>query len=161
MAMPTTGNKKGREGDGALEGAPRPAFRVFLAEDDPDLRALMSAALARDGHLVVEAPNGQSMLFALVRECFDAPDANPRDAMVISDIRMPVCDGLDLLRDLRGRETPCPSFVFITAFPCAGTIREAYELGALFVFEKPFDLDTLRALVRERAAAREAPASGA
>lgn len=159
--MPATVEKEGRAGEGALEDVLRPKFRVFLAEDDSELRALISAALTRDGHVVIEAPNGQSMLFALVRECLDAPAANPRDAIVISDIRMPVCDGLDLLRDLRGRETPCPSFVFITAFPCAGTIREAYELGALFVFEKPFDLDTLRALVREHAAAREAPASGA
>lgn len=101
------------------------------------------------------------MLFALVRECIGSPATNARDAIVISDIWMPVCDGLELVRDLRGLEVPCPSFVFMTAFPCAETIREAYELGALYVFEKPFDLGALRALVRKQAAARRTPAPAA
>jgi CheY-like chemotaxis protein len=127
------------------------AFRIFLAEDDGALRTLIAQALARDGHAVIEAENGETMLFRLLQAGLQWRGLCPPDALVVCDLRMPICDGLTLLRELRERSAPCPPFIFTTAFPGAAVLREAYELGALRVFEKPFDIDDLRALVREHA----------
>lgn len=126
---------------------------VFLAEDDQALRATLGLALRRDGHVVVEASNGEAMLFELVR----AGAERRGRAVVVCDVRMPGCDGFTLLRDLRAHGVDCPPFLFTTAFPDAGVVREAYELGAVGVLAKPFEIGELRRLVRARASARVMP----
>jgi CheY-like chemotaxis protein len=130
-------------------------FCVFLAEDDLELRALMADLLRRDGHVVCESSNGETMLFHLVRLGLERRDSLQTESIVICDIRMPGCDGLTVLRSLREHGMQCPPFVFTTAFPDAATLKEAETLGALRVFEKPFEIGELRSLVRERAAASQ------
>jgi CheY-like chemotaxis protein len=137
-----------------------PVFSVFLAEDDFELRTLLADVLRRDGHAVFEASNGETMLFHLVQFGVERPRARREDSIVICDIRMPGCDGLTVLRNLREHDMHCPPFVFTTAFADGGTLREAEELGALRVFEKPFELAELRTLVRHRAAESRAACAG-
>jgi CheY-like chemotaxis protein len=125
-------------------------FCVFLAEDDQNLRAVMAEILRADGHEVVEASDGATLLLNLVRRALQR--RLPGDhALVICDIRMPGCDGLSVLRNLREHGAGCPAFVFMTAFPEPGTYEQARQLGALRVLAKPFELGELRALVREMA----------
>jgi CheY-like chemotaxis protein len=127
-------------------------FCVFLAEDDVNLRGLMAEILRADGHEVIEASDGATLLLNLVRRGLQRPPP-ATEALVICDIRMPGCDGLSVLRNLREHGPGCPTFVFMTAFPEPGTYEQARQLGALRVLAKPFELDELRALVRERAEA--------
>lgn len=116
--------------------------RILLAEDDPDLRALVQLALEQEGYDVVAVPDG----LELVDELEDTYLAEEDYDLVLTDIRMPGCTGLDALESLRDRDWATP-VVFMTAFGSRKTHREAHRLGATVV-DKPFDLDDLVAHVR-------------
>ncbi len=119
--------------------------RVFLAEDDAEMRRLIASALRRDGHFVLEAHDGAGLLLELGHAYWgDLPDVTP--TVVISDLRMPGRDGLAILRGLR-RFAWCPPFILITGFGDDSIHQEAARLGAGAVFDKPFDIDKLRAAV--------------
>jgi two-component system response regulator (stage 0 sporulation protein F) len=123
----------------------KPAVRVFLAEDDVELRRLIAAALRRDGHFVLEATDGVGLLLELGHAYWgDLPDPTP--TVVISDLRMPGHDGLSVLDRLR-QHAWCPPFILITGFGDPDVHEQAARLGARAVFDKPFDLDALRAAV--------------
>jgi DNA-binding response OmpR family regulator len=125
--------------------------RVLVAEDDPDMRHLVVEAMRKDGYIVAEAPDGGRMLVTLAREFDPRTGAQPTD-LVVSDIRMPVCNGLQILEQLRAARWRIP-VVLMTAFGDASTRERARSLGAV-LFDKPFDLDDLRtavaALLRRR-----------
>jgi two-component system, response regulator, stage 0 sporulation protein F len=119
--------------------------RVFLAEDDAEMRSMIASALRRDGHFVLEARDGPGLLLELGHAYWgDVPDPTP--TVVISDLKMPGRDGLTILRGLR-QYAWCPAFILITGFGDEAVHREAADLGAHAVFDKPFDLDELRAAV--------------
>jgi DNA-binding response OmpR family regulator len=116
-------------------------LRVVVAEDDPDMRSLITSALVKDGFEVTEVADGSKLLVEVVsRAGTFAPD------LVISDVRMPVSSGLQVLRGLRRAGVSIP-FIVLTAFGDEPTRREAERLGACYL-EKPFDLEHLRGTVR-------------
>jgi len=107
--------------------------RVLLVEDDASLRSVMSYHLRKAGYEVAEAPDGARALDAVAEQAFD---------LVLTDIRMPQMDGLDLLRQLRARDLDVP-VVMLTAF---GTIHDAVEAmrsGACDYLTKPVEKDQL------------------
>jgi CheY-like chemotaxis protein len=120
----------------------RPRLRVFLAEDDGEMRRMVAAALRHDGHLVLEADTGDGLLIDVTR-AFLNPGPRSVASVVISDVRMPGRDGLAVLRALRVHDW-CPPIIIITAFGDAEVHEEARRLGAVAVLDKPFDLADLR-----------------
>ena len=121
--------------------------RVLVAEDNPHMRHLLASALRRDGYEVLEASDGIECIghlqpWMLFGEHGGAPD------LIVSDIRMPGWSGLEILQLARARSLPTP-VILITAFGSAETHAEAQRLGAAALFDKPFDLDDLRAVVRD------------
>jgi two-component system, response regulator, stage 0 sporulation protein F len=132
-----------------------PTIRVFLAEDDAAMRQMIASALRRDGHFVLEARDGPGLLLEIGHAYWgDLPDSTP--TVVISDLRMPGRDGLSILRGLR-QHVWCPPFILITGFGDRSIHDEAARLGAHAVFDKPFDLDQLRAAVRRLGANETGP----
>ena len=116
--------------------------RLILAEDDPTLRHLLATELAAAGYQVTEARDGPELL-----ACLEAAARTPgqgRDTLaVISDVRMPGLDGLDVLAALRCASWSTP-VILMTAFPDAATGADARALGAACVLEKPVDVARLR-----------------
>ncbi len=113
--------------------------QVFVADDDREMRNLIGASLRRDGYDVHLVDSGGELLTELdaTREAGGTPE------LVITDVRMPGLDGLEVLR--RIRETmPSVPVILITAFGDARTHERARSLGATFVLDKPFRLDVLR-----------------
>jgi DNA-binding response OmpR family regulator len=128
-----------------MDTKPSSNIRVFLAEDDAEMRQMIASALRRDGHIVLEARDGPGLLLELGHAYWgDLPDSTP--TVVVSDLRMPGRDGLAILRGLRQYDW-CPPFILITGFGDRSIHEEAARLGAHAVFDKPFDLDQLRAAV--------------
>jgi DNA-binding response OmpR family regulator len=125
---------------------PRRRMTIYLAEDDADLRATLALLLRKDGHEVVESENGIELLTDLSFNRVHG-HKHPEDVLVVTDLRMPKADGLAVVRSLSERGN-CPRYVLMTAFANADVKREAGKLGALAIFDKPFDLDELRAFVR-------------
>ncbi len=110
--------------------------RILVADDDPSFRALLKDILEGEGHVVTEARNGEEALHFARKSSF---------ALVLTDQRMPVRDGLGLLKGLRTELPAPPPVVILTGF---GTIPEAVEavrLGAADYLTKP--LESPRALL--------------
>ncbi len=111
--------------------------QVLIAEDEADLREPLAMEFESLGFRVFEAANGT--------EAFNIICANHID-LVISDIRMPGGDGIELLKKIRARNTAMPVVMLITGFSDI-SIEQTYDLGAEAVLSKPFDLDEVEATV--------------
>ena len=119
-----------------------PSVRVLLAEDDSEMRRLLTRALTRDGHKVVAVENGLALL-ALLHA--DRAAAIPFD-LLVTDLRMPGMGGLAVIRELRAWGSSLP-ILLITAFSTEETLAMASDLNVAAVFSKPFDIDDLRTAV--------------
>lgn len=122
--------------------------RVAIAEDNVEMRRLIAATLRADGYEVVEAGDGAELISRL--ESLGGEQGPPRTAveLIVSDLRMPGLSGMDVLGAIRDGNWRTP-FILITAFGDEETHREAHDLGARAVLDKPFDLERLRTLVHE------------
>jgi CheY-like chemotaxis protein len=120
--------------------------RILVAEDDIEMRSLVASVLRRGGYQVVEAESGPELLD---RARFAQWNGGSQDQidLVISDVRMPGCTGLEALSLLRQLGFLAPIIV-VTAFGDADTHAEAARLGAKAVLDKPFDMEKLRSTVR-------------
>jgi CheY-like chemotaxis protein len=127
--------------------SPQLPLRVFLADDDSEMRRLIAVALRRDGHFVLESQDGAALLLDLGHAFWgDEPDL--RGSVIISDLYMPARDGLAILRGIR-RHAWCPPFILMTAFGDDLVHEEARRLGVHAVFDKPFELQALRLAVEQ------------
>lgn len=113
--------------------------RILVADDDDDLRALVSLRLTRLKHQVVEVSNGEELLGALESS---QPD------LIISDLQMPLLSGIEALSRLRRTDWTVP-FILMTGHPGPTTHDRANRLGAAYIVHKPLDLDYLCKLVQE------------
>lgn len=110
---------------------------LLIVDDELGMRQFLTHLLQREGHTVRVAENGQQGL-TLIRE--QPPD------LIISDIRMPDMDGVELLRAAR-EFLPEVEVIMMTAFANVDTAREAFLLGAYDFVQKPFDNDLLKETV--------------
>ena len=126
--------------DGTPESSGR--CRVVLAEDDYEMRSLLSMALRKSGYDVVECSDGMGMLTYLA--AFLLPEEFARESvdLIISDIRMPGVSGLEVLEG-KPSNRDFPPMILITAFGDAQTHELAKKFGAAAIFDKPFDVDLL------------------
>ncbi len=115
---------------------------MLLVDDHPEVRQSIGDFLEQLGHAVSHAGNGREALAATAKE---------RPDLIISDLRMPVMGGLDLLQALESLDDP-PPFALMTAFGDTETAIEALRLGAIDYLRKPVSVADLHALV-ERVAA--------
>jgi DNA-binding response OmpR family regulator len=118
--------------------------RVLVAEDDDAMRALVVDVLRKDGLDVVEACDGGRLLVTLARE-ITADGGGDLVDLVVSDVRMPVCTGMQILEQLRAAHRLVP-YILITAFGDSACQHRVRSLGALLI-DKPFDVAELRAAV--------------
>jgi DNA-binding response OmpR family regulator len=119
--------------------------RVLVAEDDDEMRRLVVEALAKDGYEVEEARDGGRLLVRAAGRYADRAKLGELD-LIVSDIRMPICSGLQILQSLRESHWRIP-VILMTAFGDDATRARAEKLGAI-LFDKPFDMDDLRTAVR-------------
>ncbi|HSD87458.1 MAG TPA: response regulator [Kofleriaceae bacterium] len=110
---------------------------VLVAEDDQQLRTLISARLRREGFAVEQAPSGTEMLARLLRTANDTDGID----LIILDHLMPGCTGLEIVEALRRARWSIP-VVMITAFPEPGLVERAHRLDVRVV-AKPFSMDRL------------------
>jgi DNA-binding response OmpR family regulator len=121
---------------------------ILLAEDDKEMRAMLAFALRKDGHEVTECSDGVE-LFTQLEPLFLLNGIGQNDvALIISDIRMPGFTGMEVLESVSKKER-FPPVILITAFGDERTHTLADRLGAVAVFDKPFDMDDLLAKVHE------------
>lgn len=128
---------------------------VLLVEDDDVMREMLAEALRRNGYKVTECADALKWLEICTKRASSSPQVKHQESydVVVSDIRMPNINGLDVLRIIRSVDIDgsCPPTVFITAFGDATVHQNANDLGAVAVLDKPFPIkdliDQVRALV--------------
>ena len=105
-------------------------MRILLVEDEESLRVTLAANLELADHEVLEAGDGRTALEMLDRGAVD---------LVLSDVRMPILDGVGLIRQIRraGRNLPV---VVMTAYAAEEQLEAAIAEGAFAVLKKPFDI---------------------
>ena len=142
----TSNMRRGTDEDAEDEPPPKALPQILLAEDDDELRWGLHDFLRCAGYSVVAVRDGRALLEHLgAAMLLDQRDAPP-DA-IITDIRMPVITGLQLLQKVRDRgwETPV---VVISAFGDEELRRRATSLGATAFLDKPIDTDALLRVLR-------------
>jgi CheY-like chemotaxis protein len=124
--------------------------RVLVADDDAEMRRLVGDTLRKDGYEIVEEADGGRLLVRVAALYAVSGTAEPID-LIVSDIRMPVCTGLDILKGMRDAHWGTP-VVLMTAFADDEVCRRAKLLGAT-LFNKPFQMSELRQAAKELLAA--------
>jgi DNA-binding response OmpR family regulator len=125
--------------------APSHKPRVLVADDDIEMRRLVAESLRKDAYEVIEEPDGGRLLVRIAAIYSFHETVDPFD-LIVSDIRMPVCSGLDIVKGLREAHWTTP-VILMTAFGDEETRARAEKLGAT-LFDKPFQMGALRAVVR-------------
>jgi CheY-like chemotaxis protein len=110
--------------------------KILVVEDEEGLRETLKECLELAGAEVFTASNGRVAWEIVRKHSIDA---------LISDFKMPIMDGLELLHLLRESGFNIP-FIFLTGFACESH-SQMLQAGADAVLDKPFDFKTLRNLV--------------
>ncbi len=113
---------------------------ILVADDEQEIRLLISNYLESCGYLVITAENGVQAL-GMVEAC--------QPHLLITDVTMPQMDGYELVQQVRQR----PAFrllpvVFLTVRADMRSRIQGYQLGGDVYLPKPFDLEELMAVVR-------------
>jgi DNA-binding response OmpR family regulator len=117
--------------------------RVFVAEDDEEMRTLVCATLRHRGYEVTEATNGRDMLDRIRDAVYGTI---PQPDLIVMDIKMPGYSGLAVLATLQRARWATP-VILMTAFADDDVRMAATELGATLLLDKPFGIDLLEAAV--------------
>jgi DNA-binding NtrC family response regulator len=110
-----------------------PAARILLIDNEAGLCRMMEAVLRDQGYQIKAYTNPVQAVADFVAENFD---------LVISDIKMPEMDGLEVLQHLRRRDPEIP-VIMITAFATVEMSIQALRRGAYDMLTKPFEPDEL------------------
>ncbi len=114
--------------------------RVCIVDDKEVMRSSLTDILTAQGHEVTAYADPRHALGGIAPVQFE---------VIVSDLKMPEMDGIELLRQLRHRGVETP-FILMTAYASVPTAVEAMKQGAFDYIQKPFEADQI-ALVVERA----------
>ena len=117
--------------------------KILLVEDDPAILNTLRRVLADEGYDVAIEKNGDSGLTRAKIEVFD---------VVITDLKLPGRNGLELVRELRATHPRLP-ILMMTAHGTTETAIEATQSGAYDYLLKPFEIPELLGLVEQAVAA--------
>ncbi len=112
---------------------------VLIVDDEETLTWSMAKSLSKDKdkYEVIIANNGREALNYLGKNKFD---------LVITDIRMPDINGLDLLVKIK-KEYPQTKVIIMTAYGSYDVQKEANRRGSLYYVEKPFEISDIRKII--------------
>jgi len=113
--------------------------RVLIVDDEETLTWSMAKSLSKDKdkYEVIIANNGREAVNQLEKNRID---------LVITDIRMPDINGLDLLVKIK-KDHPETKVIIMTAYGSADVQKEANQRGSLYYVEKPFEISDIRKII--------------
>jgi DNA-binding NtrC family response regulator len=111
---------------------------ILVIDDEESMRLALSEALSRSGHLVDCVSNGYEALKKVQSSPFK---------LVITDVRMPKMDGLEVLHEIK-KVSPQTPVIMITAYGTIHNAVEAMKRGAADYILKPFSFEELNAIVQ-------------
>ena len=115
---------------------------IMVVDDEPDVADLFRQRFRRRTYVMHFANSGKEALDKL------ATGIEPQLIVILSDINMPVMDGLELLREIKTRRPDLP-VMMVTAYGDDERRRLAGEYGAAEFITKPVDFDFLKTQLRD------------
>src|SRR5215510_13087057 len=110
---------------------PETRKRILIVEDDSDFREVLGRSLRQAGYEVAEAEHALGAICAMVRAGAD---------LILTDIRMPIMDGLGLVRELKAHEdTRRVPVVAMTGFDTPENRKAALQAGCVGYIPKPME----------------------
>jgi CheY-like chemotaxis protein len=122
---------------------------ILIVDDEKPVRQFLVSAFEQEGHRVLEAWHGRHALHIIA-------NSGTRPDLVISDVMMPLVGGVELCRTLKSDPATADIPVVLMS---AAPHRTSLSAGADAVIGKPFDLDSLDALVQRLLSARSGSTS--
>lgn len=114
---------------------------ILIADDNRQVRMLVTASLRAGGYILIEAENGEQ---ALERAIANHPD------LVLLDVTMPKLDGFEVLHFLHKRpDTADVKVIMLTTASAKADIQTGFEEGAIDYLVKPFESARLREAVEK------------
>jgi two-component system response regulator (stage 0 sporulation protein F) len=118
--------------------------KILIVDDQFGIRILLNEVFQKEGYKTFQAANGLQALDIVKKH---APD------LVLLDMKIPGMDGIEILKRMKVID-PDIRVIIMTAYGELDMIQEAKDLGAITHFAKPFDIDDIRAAVRNNLAAK-------
>jgi DNA-binding NtrC family response regulator len=121
-------------------------MKILVVDDEEGARELFFTILSDEGYDIILANNGEEALARFKGEAYD---------LVITDIKMPVMDGLQLLQEIRktGSKT---DVIMVTAYGEVESYLKAMSLGAAEYINKPIRIKELKRIVHKVLTERKA-----
>jgi CheY-like chemotaxis protein len=113
--------------------------KVLIVEDNPDSREMISFILKYEGYKVFTANDGSEGIHQAKNAC---PD------LIISDLEMPVIDGIEMVKTLRHLPEYEKVPILILSAYDNDSLNQAIQVGATQAMRKPFELDSLVTTVK-------------
>ena len=114
--------------------------KILVVDDQESVRDILSNMLTREGYEVITAPTGSEALEKIKEKNF---------SLVISDIKMPKMDGFGVLRGVKSTNPNIP-VIFLTAVGEKEIVIQAMKEGVADYIEKPFQLNKVLKVVKEK-----------
>src|SRR2546426_1553157 len=121
-----------------------PAAKILLIEDDPGIVMTLRRVLKEEGHEVLVEKRGDSGLAVAREDSFD---------VVITDMKLPGLNGLELVRELHAAKPRLP-IILMTAHGTTETAIQATKSGAYDYLLKPFEMPEFIELVEKALTSR-------
>jgi CheY-like chemotaxis protein len=114
--------------------------RILVVDDEPDVRELVELLLAGPARQIDGADGGRAALERIA--------AHPYD-LIVSDLRMPEVDGIQIYQAIQERPAPRPALLFMSGFTNAAEFVPFLRETGTPVVAKPFDVRELRRAVAQ------------
>jgi len=111
--------------------------KILLVEDDNNQRQIIKTILSNEGYYVEDVGDAKRAIELIRNDGFD---------LVITDLRLPDMDGIEVVRVAKTSGNPC-HVIIITAYGSIPSAIEATKMGAFYYLEKPFDKSQLLIIV--------------
>jgi len=112
--------------------------KILIVDDEKSMRDFLAIILKKDGYYVSTTSDGEEAIRAIQKDIYD---------LVITDIKMPKVDGLDVLKAVK-ETAPQTVVLMITAFASTETAVEAMKEGAYDYIMKPFQIDEVKLIIK-------------
>ena len=119
-------------------------MKILIVDDDPDTLEALNVALISFGYKVVTAKNG----LQAARIIKSSIENGERIELLITDLKMPGMDGLELIRSAKELKPGLPA-ILITAYGDDSVQRDIRRLDGCGYIEKPFGPDRLMEMITE------------
>ncbi|HHT9119672.1 MAG TPA: response regulator [Candidatus Hypogeohydataceae bacterium YC41] len=114
-------------------------YTVLLADDEPEIVKFFRSVFSKEGYRVINVQNGNRVLHKVKKGGID---------LVIMDVVMPNMDGMKALKELK-RMAPRLPVIVLSGYGDLQTARQAMLIGAQDFITKPFDVDFMKAVVKQ------------